>query len=278
MAAITDLSDYINLSTGGGAAMPQHLSWFSDGRVGSTAAAAEAVARPKSLWHWNTTRGSGAIPGAAAAPNNTTLGGLRQANPGGGRQLWLTGAMMQFTNAGTWMLYDRLLHNGGLSGTVITAQAVGGTLTRYTNGVGNMLAVEIYTAIGGTGTTAVINYTNQDGNPAVTPSFVIGGAGFREAGRMIFVPLASGDSGVQGVTDIDLLASTTVAGSFGVTVVHPLLTLMNGGAGYPSQFDPAFMRPGVVEVLTDACLAQLLIPSATSATTMAQAYVTLTEK
>jgi hypothetical protein len=279
MAAISDLSDYLNLRTSVSPAAPQDISKFIDGRIGSTAAAAEVASRGKSFWQFNSTIGSGAIPGTGGVvPDNTTVGGMRQADPGGGRQLWISGASALTSNAGLYILYDRLLHNGGLNGTTLTAQTVGGTLTRNTTGAGNMIAVEIYAAIGSTATTAVINYTNQDGNPAVTPSFAIGGAGAQELGRMIFVPLAAGDTGVRGVTDIDLVASTLTAGSFGVVIMRPLLYLASSVAAMPASFDPASMRPGVKEAVTGACLAWAMIPMLTTNVVTGLLTVSLTEK
>jgi len=151
-------------------------------------------------------------------------------------------------------------------------------LTRNTLGAGNMIAVEIYTAIGATATTAVINYTNQDGNPAVTPSFLIGGAGAQEQGRMIFVPLAAGDTGVRGVTDIDLVATTGTSGSFGVVIMRPLVYLTSSLAAMPASFDPACMRPGSKEAVTDACLAWALIPTTNAGLFAGLLTVSLAEK
>lgn len=153
------------------------------------------------------------------------------------------------------MLYDRLLHIGGLNGTITTAQTVGGTLTRYTNGIGNRIAIEVYTQIGATTTSVTAEYTDQDGNAAqVTPAIVIGNTGFREAERMLWFPLAAGDYGVQAVANVDLLATTGTAGDFGVTVVHPLgyAEVTQAGLGAWRSFIDG---QGIVEIETNACLA-----------------------
>jgi hypothetical protein len=278
MAAITDLSDVINVMTGGGAVAPElkHVYW--DGRIDAAVAPAMVAGRGMSFWLMNNTNGRGAIPGAVAVPDNTTLGGLRQTDPTGGRQLWCMGGIFQTINFGSYMLYDRLLHIGGLNGTTLAAQAVGGTLTRNTGGVGNMIAVEIYTAIGGTATTAVVNYTNQAGNPAVSKSFTIGGAGLNEQGRFIIVPLADGDSGVRGVTDIDLLATTGTAGNFGVTVFRPLVRVQSSSSMVPMWWDALTMPPGPVEIPTDACLASVLFAGTTTALTYNSLDITFLEK
>ena len=66
-----------------------------------------------------------------------------------------------FAQPGILVLYDRLLHIGGLNATTTAAQTVGGSLSRYTGGAGNQIWVEIYTQIGTTATTITANYTNQ---------------------------------------------------------------------------------------------------------------------
>lgn len=265
MAAITDLSDLINLSTGGGAAPPQNHFYYKSPRVAGAAAPATILGRPISLWRYDGVPSAGAVPGAVAAPTSATTGSIPFTNPGGGRELHLIQAWGTALVGGTLILYDRLLHIGGLSGTVITPQAVGGTLTRNTGGLGNFIFVEIYTQIGTTQTTAVVNYTNQDGNPAASPTILFGGTNFREATRAILVPLASGDSGVQGVTDIDLLATTGTAGAFGVTVGRPLGYIGVGAAGAPGWRDYVTGLPGIPTIDSNACLSFLWVPSTVTA-------------
>jgi hypothetical protein len=170
------------------------------------------------------------------------------------------------TQIGTLILYDRLLHIGGLSGTVTTAQTVGGTLTRYTNGLGNMVFVEVYTIIGTTGTTCTITYTDQDGNGAqVSQAITIGGTGFREVGRMLPFTLAGGDSGVQAVADVDLLATTGTAGNFGITIGHPLCQIPAIAVGGGGVRDLISGLPSLPEIETDACLCLAWLPNGTTA-------------
>ena len=262
MTALTDLSDLINRASGGNSGTPENLWFYKVARVGGAAPVGMIAGRPASLWSYDGSPSAGATPTTVAIPDNATDGGLKQADPGGGRQKWLTQFAAAGFVAGMLILYDRLLHIGGLSGTTTTAQTVGGTLTRYTDGAGNMAWIEIYTIIGTTATTVTMDYTDQDGNSGQTSTAVaIGGTGFREVTRVIMLPLASGDSGVQAVASVDLLASTGTAGNFGVTVGHPLAYANIDSAGTVGWRDFVSGLPGVPEIKTDACLAFLWIPA-----------------
>lgn len=266
MASIGDLSELIDLLTGGGAGAPEQLWCTKLPTVSAgTAAVAPVTGRMTSLWQYDGSPSFGAAPGAARYPTNATQGALKQADPGGGRQKWLVGAALaQGLGFGSWMLYDRIADISGLDATNIAAQAAALVPTRYTDGAGVQAFIEIYTQIGATATTAVFNYVNQDGNPAVSPSFAIGGTGLREAQRLIPVPLAAGDSGVRESVSVDLLASTTTAGDFGVTLARPLLTLPLAASGAGIVRDLLSGVPGPAEVLTDACLAFAYLAGNTS--------------
>ena len=259
MAALTDLSDVINRVTGGNNGTPEHIFWYRDARVGAAAAAATVAGRLTSLWQYDGQPSDGAVPPTtAAAPDDTTTGGLMQTDPGGGRQKWLLGGSASSLSAGTLFLYDRLLHISGLSGTVTTAQTVGGTLTRYTTGTaseGNQIFAEIYTQIGATGTTITASYTNQAGTSGKTTQATnFGATGFREAQRMIQLPLAAGDTGVQAVATTTVLATTGTAGNFGINIMRPLLTIPLAVVGTGSIRDLIAGLPSITEILTDACL------------------------
>lgn len=269
MTALTDLSDVVNLMTGGNSGAPENLFYYKDARVAGAVAATPVGLRWTSLWQYEGIPSHGAAPTTVAVPDNTTAGGLKQTNPAGVKQKWLMGVTASGAQSGTLVLYDRLLHIGNLSGTVTTAQTVGGSLTRYTGGAGNQIWAEIYTQIGATGTTLTASYTNQAGTSGQTTTAVNwGNTGFREAQRMIPLQLASGDTGVQAVASVTAVASTLTAGAFGVTVVHPLaiIPIINGGAGAMRDFITGL--PGPIEILPNACLAWAYWPSTTTALTI----------
>lgn len=271
MTALSDLSAVVNRLSGGNSGTPENIWFWKNGRYNGAAAAGVPIAgRPYSLWAIDGAPGQGAAPTTWANPDNTTTGGLKQTDPGGGRQKWLTQFFATGLVAGTLILYDRLGHNGNLSGTTTTAQTFTGSLTRYTDGIGNMMFYEIYgnttTILGTTGTTMTVQYTNQAGTTAkVSPAVTIGGTGFREGNQARFIPLAAGDTGVQAVENVDLVASTGTAGAFGITVAHPLATAVVDSAGVGGWRDFVTGMPGIPEIKTDACLAFLWLPFAVTA-------------
>jgi hypothetical protein len=129
-----------------------------------------------------------------------------------------------------------------------------------------MVWAEIYTIIGASSTTITMSYTDQgaaSGNTSIATAF--GGTGFREVTRCIMLPLAAGDTGVQAVASVTVLATTSTAGDFGVTVGHPLARFAISQTGASGWRDFVTGLPGVPEIQTDACLALMWIPNSTTA-------------
>ena len=160
MAALADLSALVNRLTGGNSGAPEFILQHKTVRSAGATVTAPVNGKIQSLWTLDGSPSGGVAPGAVAAPTNATAGALKQTDPVGGRQKWLQAAFPTASQNGTLIVYDRILHISGLSGTVITAQTVGGTLTRYTTGAGVFAFIEIYTAVGGTATTITMSYTN----------------------------------------------------------------------------------------------------------------------
>ncbi|MDH4158669.1 MAG: hypothetical protein OEV62_00245 [Actinomycetota bacterium] len=270
MTAISDLSDLVNRMTGGNSGTPENLWFHKVARIGGAAPVAIPIAgRPYSLWTYDGFPGAGSAPTTWANPDNTTAGGLLQADPGGGRQKWLVQFAATGLVAGTLILYDRLGANGNLSGTTTGAQSFTGTLTRYTGGTGNIMWYEIYgnttTILGSTGTTVTVSYTNQSATSGRTSTAVaIGGTWFREGNQIRMVPLQSGDTGVQSVQSATLAGSTGTAGAWGITIARPLATSAISTAGVGAWRDFTTGLPGLPEIATDACLGLLWLPSLTT--------------
>lgn len=156
---------------------------------------------------------------------------------------------------GPVMLMDRLADVSGLSGIVITAQTCNLVPTRYTTGENVMAAVQIYTAVGATATTLTIRYTNQAGVAGqVSKPVVFGGTTANAALQIIPIPLADGDTGIQSVQTVTVLASTATAGNFGITLYRPLAVMptaaANGSPAYRSLLDGG----AITEVDDNACL------------------------
>lgn len=268
MTDIADISDLINRSTGGNSGTPENIFFTKVARIAGAAPAATIAGRPASLWTYDGVPGAGIAPTTVAIPDNTTNGGLKQTDPGGGRQKWLTQFWATGLVGGTLILYDRLLHIGSLSGTTATAQTVAGTLTRYTNGLGNFVFAEIYTQIGASTSSITMSYTDENGTSgtanSTSPGVQIGNTGFREVTRAIMLPLAAGDKGVKYVASVTH-ATTGTAGNYGIVIGHPLAFIGIGGPGGAGWRDFVTGLPGIPEILPGACLSLLWTPATTTA-------------
>lgn len=201
--------------------------------------------------YWTTAADAGAAPTTAAALSGASVGALcvqpvlnATTNTQYISQVdWLPriASTAEWAENG-YLLYDRLSHQGGLDGTVTTEQTTNlptAALTRYTDGVGVMAALEIYTQIGSTATTATINYTNQAGTAARTSkAIVFGGTNRRNVTCFLMFPLQDADTGVRSVEGVTLAASTLTAGAFGVTLFKPLIFLPFATAASASSCVP----------------------------------------
>lgn len=228
--------------------------------------------------NWLTTPFAGVAPSTAVVPTNALAGAMNGPsgilNSSGVQRLLRVrfAANSPFTESaeGTLFLVDRVSHQGGLSGTVATAQTTNlptAALTRYTTGVDLWLALEVFTVIGGTATTVTTSYTNQAGTAGqISVASVFGGTGAREAGLVQPLPLASGDYGVRSVESVTLAASTLTAGNFGVVLMKPLLMLpFVRGLGDESEWDAVIHLGGnAPEILSSACLQWLLVTPQTA--------------
>lgn len=277
MGAFASLSDLVNRATGGNDGAPETRWKFIDGRVGAAVAATPTTGRWTSLWQYNGQPSHGDVPTTASSPTNATAGSLKQTDPGGGRQKWLLGGSFAASHPGTLLVYDRLAHMGGLSGTVTTAQTVNATAARYTGAeaAGNEIWVEVYTQIGASATTITASYTNQAGTAAkVTLATAIGASGLNQAQRWLQLPLASGDTGVRSVETVTLAGTTGTAGNFGVTIVRPLLQVALPTLGLAAVRSLLTEVQGFAEIKVGACIAFAWL--ATGTTTPYLMYHSLT--
>jgi hypothetical protein len=270
MAAITDLSDLINRQSGGNSGTPNNLFFHKVPRVAGVAATAPIAGRGCSLWRYDGMPAGGAVPTVGAIPDLSTTGALPFVAATGGRDLHLIGASITPVTAGVYLLYDRLFHIGGLSGTSTADQTVQGStpspaLTRNTGGAGNIAWYEIYTIIGTTTRTLTMTYTNQAGTGSQTSTINIGATGFREVSRAQRIPLAAGDTGIQAIEKVALNGTTGAIGDFGITIAQPLAWIPVGLAGTAGWRDYTTGLPGIPVPDPDACLALMFIPAVATA-------------
>jgi hypothetical protein len=187
----------------------------------------------------NSASSAGVAPSTAVVPDRTTVGSLGQTNASA-TGLRLSRATMTSNSASPFglVLCDRLSHQGGLSGTTTGAQTTNlptAALTRSTDGLNVMAAVEIYAQIGATAQTFTCSYTNQAGTASRTSIAVpIGGTSVQEVliNKFQVMTLQAGDLGVKSVESLTLSASTGTAGNFGVTLFRPIMT-------FPGVYDEA---------------------------------------
>jgi hypothetical protein len=272
-AGFASLSDLIAEATAG------KRQEFQYQKVGTTG----VVAVTNSLWR------VGNQPIAAAnasnapggdAPTDATTGAFPFANPTGGDTLHFVSGYPNAAVAGnTLLLYDRIFQvNKTMSSTA--TEAVTGVPTRYqsvTIGAadyagGNFLFVEVGGALSAPAHNwTVCLYTDQDGNTGATlPSLT--GNGSAIVNRLDhptsqwFAPLASGDSGVKALTQMQCSASIT--GTINFVVGHPIAWMPCPIANLTCVADGINTAFNLARVFDDAALALLeVVKPATTATT-----------
>lgn len=219
---------------------------------------------------WNLAAGAAGTPSTAAATNRATAGALGQFDSSGTLRL-VAARIAAISSQATLIIADRLAHSGGISGTgtgTITTNLPSAALTRSTSGDKVWAGVEIYTQIGTTAQTATVSYTNDAGTSGRTSqTFQIGATNFREAGRMLVIPLASGDKGVRAVASISPSGSTGTAGNYGITLFKPLY-LISAPINPDSTFIYDLLTSGALAPAIDAgaCLMGLSLHSGNNQT------------
>lgn len=232
-----------------------------------------------SLWRATGQPGQGAIPGAAAACNNTTVGGVgftQQTLPATSYGAYFEAATGNASM--TVEMHDRLAHMGGLNGTLTTAQTVGIDFSSLSSdnmagriGDANYSDIqwwlEWYTATGSTAVTATVAVTYND---ATTGTLSVALAATRPASLMIplngLIPAAGAGKYIRAITTVTLSATTATAGSFGVTATRPRLAIGTPIANYKVTADWAAL--GLPEILNGSCLFPVVLTSTTSSGTV----------
>ena len=202
--------------------------------IDKAAIANSAAGQYHSLWRATGQPGQGAIPTAAANCNQSTTGCLtfrQQTDPAKSYLAYLEAASSN--SAMTLEVHDRLMHMGGLNGTLTTAQTVGLNFNGVT--ADNMAErigdanysdiqwwLEWYTDTGATALTATVNVTYNDGTTGNLTGGIL--AGTRRASFMQplngLIPAAAAGKFIRAVNTVTLSASTGTAGNFGVTATR----------------------------------------------------------
>jgi hypothetical protein len=234
-----------------------------------------------SMWRATGQPGQGAIPAAAAVCNNSLLGCVGFAQQTAPATSYLTILEGVTSNAAmTLEIHDRLMHMGGLSGTVTTAQMVNLDISANlaTDDLGARKGdanysdvqwwLEWYTATGSSVVTATVAVTYDDGT---TGNLTAQSLAFtRPASHMIplngLIPAAAAGKYIRAVTSVTLSATTGTAGSFGVTATRyraaNFLPLAN------ARFTADWAALGLPEILNNSCLFAVMLTSTTSTGTL----------
>lgn len=282
MGAIGSLDAALAAYFGGGNRTFSFLKAGTTGVVNAT----------NTLWFVGSQPAAGAA--AAAAPGGTiptdaTTGSWVFDNPGGGvTQHFVFGNPIASVAANTLLLYDRIFSVTKTMNSTAT-EAVTGVPTRYqsvTPGAAdyarnNFLMIECRTVLPATAHNwTVCTYTDQDNNAGATLPSVTGNSAnivnrLDQPAGTWFAPLASGDSGIKNLTQMQCSAAVAT-GAIDFTIGHPIAFMPCGIANFVCEKDGLTTSVSLERILDDACLAFLeLCKSATTATTYTGQFTTL---
>lgn len=205
--------------------------------------------------------------GNGECPTDATLGAFPlNANAGAGESLRCAYISADGSQIGALSLYDRLWHNSGFVGNVTTAQTIAAFpgLTRATDGLGVEVWLEVYTAMGATGSVFTVTGVDPDNN-AATWTYTMP-ANALTVGQMVRCTAATGASagkGCKSVSQLQLSVSTGTAGNVGITLMKRITTCPLNGTGLPLA-DRDFAATRMSKVENDACLFFVVRCSATT--------------
>ena len=230
-----------------------------------------------SLWRATGQPGQAAIPTTAATCDNTLLGAIQFAQQTAPATSYLGIVEALCTNAGTTLeVHDRLMHMGGLNGTLLTAQTV--NLDMFASlasdnldarkGDANFSDVqwwmEWYADTGATASNATINVTYNDGTSGNLTIQAVGGT--IRAARMLplnsLIPAADSGKYIRDINTVTLSASTATAGNFGFTA-----TRYRGAIYQPianARFTADWAGLGLPEIANESCLFAVQLASTTT--------------
>ena len=230
-----------------------------------------------SLWRATGQPGQAAIPGAAARCTDALTGALRftqQVAPAKSYLAILEGLCSN--NASTLEIHDRLMHMGGLNGTMATGQTVDVDLNA--NLASDNLAerigdanysdvtwwLEWYSDTGSTAVTATVNVTYNDGSSGNLTGISL--AATRRASLMIplngLIPAAQSGLYIRDVNTVTLSATTGGAGSFGVTATRYRAALYKPIAN--ARFTADWAGLGLPSIPNSSCLMLIQVAGSTS--------------
>lgn len=253
---------------------------FTYNKVGTTG----VVASTNSLWRVGNQPAAGAQASAAPTgdtPTSSTTGAFPYTNPASGNTLhFVLGAPISSVAGNTLLLYDRIFQVRKTMNSSST-EAVSGTASRYQSvtpgdpdyAAGNFLFPECGTALAATAHNwTVCQYTDQDGNTTISLPSVAGNSSNiinrldLPAGYW-FMPLASGDTGIKALTQMQCSA-TVATGAIDFVMGHPIAWMPCPIANLVCFADGVTSAFNLTRIFDSAALALLEVSKrATTATT-----------
>lgn len=219
------------------------------------------------LWRATGSPAQGAIPSTAATCTDDLLGSWSLGDSST-LDYYVLKASIAGNIIGTWMLYDRLAHMGGLSGATTGDQTVNVSLaTAYSQGRcavdGSNVEwfAEMYTDIGTAAQTVTVTYTNAADEAATTTISIGGTSPLNRASRCIQI-LPNAGTTIKSVTKINFGTTTGTAGSWGVTARKKLFAVGQLLANIAPPAD--FAAIGAPKIADTSCLEICVLCSTTS--------------
>lgn len=275
-AGFTSISDALARASGG-------FQQLLNGNIAKTGPTG-VVGVASSLWRVGAqpaAGGAGSAAPAGRAPTKATTGAMAFNNPASGT-LHLTGADFSASVINNSLLiYDRIFDVAKTMNST-AAESVTGVPTRYQSSTpsaddyagGNFLMIEV----GGTALAATAHnwssctYRNQAGTDARALPTVTGNSGaivdrLDQPVNTWFCPLASGDSGIMDLANIQCSAAVAT-GAINFVIGHPLGVMQFPIINSLLPFNWLTNRNLAPRIFADACVALLELPKpATTATT-----------
>jgi hypothetical protein len=176
----------------------------------------------------------------------------------------------------TLMLVDMQGYYPGINMNTLSAQTLLGTPSlRYANGVGLRAFLVARATTGASAHNIAYTYNNQAGasksNPvtvaatvsAIVPHIIHSGIAANNYGP--FLPLASGDTGIQQFNTITLSAASGTASTAALVLCKPLAQISVGVTGLLTEKDLVNQIPSMPIIKDNACLTWILLAGAATA-------------
>lgn len=280
-AGFASFADLVSEATGG------KTRTYSYQKVGATGVANVT----NTLWQSTASPAAGAAGSAAPggrATDSTTTGGFPFTNPtGGDTQHFVSGYALGTVAGNSLLLSDRIFDVAKTMASTGT-EAVTGVPTRYQSTVGtgadyaggNFLTVEVQTVLPATAHNwTVCLYTNQAGAGATLPSLTGNSSAIVQRldhpTNQFFAPLATGDIGIQTLTQMQCSASVAT-GAINFVISHPIAWFPIPIANLICAQDGVFTAFNLMRIFDSACLYFLeVVKPSTTATTYTGMFQTV---